>query len=55
VYLVVYRIALSESLNVVLFYICILQNAYNPKPNHYTVDWLVKLKILQEFARCEHE
>lgn len=26
-------LALTESLNVLLFYICNVQNAYNPKPN----------------------
>jgi hypothetical protein len=32
-----------------------MQNAYNPKPNHYTSDWLVELKILQELTLYEHE
>ena len=27
-------LAQSESLNIVLFYICIMQNTYNPKPNY---------------------
>jgi len=28
------KLSLSENLNVVLFYEYIMQNAYNPKPNH---------------------
>jgi hypothetical protein len=33
-YFIIYHVALSESLNVVSFYMCNTQNACNPKPSY---------------------
>ena len=44
------RFAQSESLNVVLFYICNMQNAYNPKPNNVN-DYFIIITILFYGAR----